>query len=246
MMERPTIAERLAGPERCAKLLDGSDDMAQRFEWYGFVREAVDSGQDDLLRQAFAAWHRVVDDDRVLAWWQERRALKPALPRQLLVDHLVGVMRVELTPGDDWQETPDPQVGFAAIAWCWLDIFRERALDLLVMNPNDPRSWRRRIGQLTILPRDDAVMIRLQEGGARLRLFENPLDWLAAGCQAGSICVLDWDGNAAQELIHAIDRGDAAVICDSHAHGRNIARRVRPRRPALRITAVRQAPLAAE
>ena len=234
-----TRAERLAGPGRCAVVLDGSADASAEFEWFAGANDGALAG-DELLADALQAWGKVVDDPAVLAWWQEaRKDGKPALPVQALRLAPVGVARIDLTQ-DGWVQGDAGSM--PVLLYC--DMAEGSGprgigggIDLIAMDAADRTQWQRRTNLTSVLP-CDAIVGQIDLNW-QLRLFEFPLDWLAAGMPPDSLCVLDWTGAPARELLRLIDGGDLIVVCDSHKAGRKLRRRVRPPRPPLQIVVER-------
>lgn len=232
------LVELLLGPARCARLLDGSPEQSEELaRWYLPLRFRAAIGGDAAAAEVMAAWHRVVDSEKALAWWQRPGPEKPALSIALLRRAPVGVLRVALQ-GDHWRPVEDGEAGQPAIAWAELSAGGE-VLDLLALDPTDPSQWRARSGLAAVLP-CEAELCWI-EAGATLRLYRHPLTWLAAGAPDHSLVVLDWSVAAALQLLERINLADLRVVCDDVTHMREVAALARPRRPSLLLAVERPA-----
>lgn len=225
-------AENLAGPKTCMLLLDGTPEASLQFSsWFcAGVRGGLEFG---LTAEGMAAWSRVVDSDRAVRWWQGEAKGKMPLPLTTLARGFAGVARITLTRDGEWEPADPPEHGDIAVTWCAARGDPAEALDLIAMDPVNPDRWWHRTGLVDVLPDDDDIDVL--EKGQRIRLFRNPLSWLAAGCPLGSFCVLNWGGCAGLGLLQDIDDGRVTVVCDDDRHAADIRSMARPRRAAMHL-----------
>lgn len=225
------LVELLLGPQTCLRLLDGSPEQAERLaRWYLPLDLRHRFFGDTEAAEVLAAWHRVVDCDRTLAWWQRAGDAKPGLAADLLRRWPVGVMRIEVAGDGDWQPAEDHAGSQAAILFADLSADGQ-PLDMIAMDPADPAQWRARTGLAAAVPGDMAVS--WAPPGATLRLYRHPLAWLAAGGPDGGLAILDWSVGPGPDLLDRINRADLRVVCDDVDHMREVAALARPRRPSM-------------
>lgn len=230
-----SLAERIAGPERCAAVLDGSPAAALRFgAWFVPLWRGVMAG-DWLAAEGLRAWDRLTAQPKVMDWFADAGA-GPGLDRQLPGAGPVGVMRIRAAPRRffepaEWGE------GEAALVWTVAAGDPAEGIDMIAMDPRDPARWWRRTGAAALLGRE-AELFDLAEG-ARIRLHEHPLGWLAGGAAPWSFCALDWAAWETRELLNAIGEGRITAVCDSDDHAARLRALARPRRAKLTIEVAR-------
>lgn len=231
------VLQAVLAPDRMRRLfadrppsIADLDALALRLlpAWHGGIED------DGLSREAWLAFWTAIDDPRIWDWLTG----PAAVPASAVRETLCGVLRA-FPEGESWAPVDAPagvRDGRAAIAlpvWIATDI--ARCVDLLALDPADPARWARRTGLAGVLARPADREIALTEPPARIRLHRYPLDWLRGGPAPGGYCILDWRSDDAADLLYLLDRGDLVAVCDDDAHARQLQRRVRPRRPKLRI-----------
>ena len=233
-------AWRLPEAARVAALVDGAPAGERADFWGWFDPVFRQSPGCEILDAALACWARVVNDEKILAWW-ESGAGKVALPRALLRRGLAGAARIDGAEGGRFSFAPgEGPGGAAAVTWLAHDP-AAGALDLLALDPADPARCWRMTGAADCLPSADLLERALdapdglngKTAAPVIRLHEYPLAWLAGGAAPGSFCVLDWRAMEAQALLSDINCGSVTVVCDSDGHARRLRARARPKRPAM-------------
>lgn len=117
----------------------------------------------------------------------------------------LGRVRASIGKGGRWEPAEDGEPRLIVAV-------REQGVlvDLAALSSSERDSWALRTGEGWLLGFEHFHAAQL--GGAdRLRLFGNPVDWMAAGGEG--ICVLDWS-RAALSALRGLG-SDVAIACDN-------------------------------
>jgi hypothetical protein len=183
------------------------EDLAEGARRSGFMRIAADYWRTTLRDQA-----------------RHARLIALGVPYySLAFRQLVAFGRNEVTGRDCVVLGIVSGIPFALHDMLWIDAVR-------------PTRWHRARRQEPVLCADPlALSLGDWPRETRIRLFDQPIDWLRAGARPGSYCVLDWDSFEARALLAGVDDGSIRAVCDSPAHARALAKRARPKKAKLRL-----------